>query len=110
MIENLAGILIVLGAAVISVSAIGILRMKNVFFRIHVVTKSPSFGFLLMLSGFLLKYFSAIHLAKSLLLLFFVFFTVPLASHMIIQVAYQMNRRNADPEMRDDIKNPPSEG
>lgn len=79
----LVSVFMVLGALFILISAIGILRFKDFFSRIHASTKATSFGILLLLISTSLFFESWNATVKALLVIVFVYLTAPLAAHSI---------------------------
>ncbi len=83
MDKLIISILILLGSFFILVAAIGILRFKDLYGRLHATTKATSFGILLLLIGVSL-YFNVFQVyMKALLIILFVYLTAPLAAHSI---------------------------
>ncbi len=81
--ELVIGILILVGAFFMLISALGILRFKDLFSRMHASTKATSFGLLLLIIGVSL-YFNiwSVYL-KSILIIIFIYLTAPLAAHSL---------------------------
>jgi multicomponent Na+:H+ antiporter subunit G len=76
-------ILIFLGACFIFIAALGLLRFRDLFSRLHATTKATSFGILLILIGVSLHFATWVVFLKSLLIILFIFLTAPLAAHSI---------------------------
>lgn len=84
MAELIISLLIVAGAFFILVAAIGIVRFRDLYGRLHATTKATSFGLLLMLVGVSLFFnLSEVYL-KTVLILLFIYLTAPLAAHSIV--------------------------
>lgn len=83
MIKIIISILILLGAFFILIAAIGILRFKDLYGRLHATTKATSFGILLVLIGVSLFFNVYPVYVKSLLIIVFIYLTAPLAAHSI---------------------------
>jgi len=76
-------VLIVLGALWILIAAIGLLRFKDLYSRIHAATKATSLGLLLLIMG-VAVYFGLWDVTlKSVLIIVFIYLTSPLAAHSI---------------------------
>ncbi len=83
MDKIIISILILLGSFFILVAAIGILRFKDLYGRLHATTKATSFGLLLLLVGVSI-YFNLMPVyVKALLIIIFIYLTAPLAAHSI---------------------------
>jgi multicomponent Na+:H+ antiporter subunit G len=89
--ELLAAILIVLGAIVSFISAIGAIRFPDIYTRSHAASKSTALGVLFALLGAFLYFLLADgHVSIRLLLgIFFVFLTAPVGSHVVCRAAYR---------------------
>ena len=84
--ETLGYTVIFMGVLAFLISAIGVLRMPDVFTRIHAGTKASTIGIFLVLIGA-----SIIEPAwsfKLLLLLIFIFLTNPLSSSVIARAKH----------------------
>lgn len=75
--------LILGGSLFVLVAAIGLLRFRELYSRMHATTKATSFGILLLVAGAGL-YFATWEVAiKAVLVILFVYLTAPLAAHSI---------------------------
>lgn len=81
------------GVFFIVVSAIGINRMPDVFTRLHAVSVGDTFGAGLMLLGMMVVAGFSLVTAKLLLLLLFMWFMGPVATHAIARAALQAGER-----------------
>ncbi len=88
IMEWIAAILLVLGASFMFVAALGIIRLPDVFTRMHATTKASSFGTGLMLVSMILYFRQPYIFVESILVIIFIFFTAPVASHMLGRAAY----------------------
>jgi multicomponent Na+:H+ antiporter subunit G len=79
-IEVVAGFLIGLGVALMILAAVGILRLPDVFSRMHAATKSASLGLACILAGTALILPDRISEFKLLLAILFQFLTAPVAA------------------------------
>ena len=78
--------MIFLGSVFILISAIGLLRFRDVLSRLHATTKATSFGILLILIGAALHFLTAVVFIKTVLVILFIYLTAPLASHSISRI------------------------
>lgn len=78
MAEIVISLLILAGAFFILVAAIGIVRFRDLYGRLHATTKATSFGLLLMLLGVCLFFNLAEVYLKTVLILLFIYLTAPL--------------------------------
>ncbi|WP_430812165.1 MULTISPECIES: monovalent cation/H(+) antiporter subunit G [unclassified Carboxylicivirga] len=79
--ETLIAIFTLLGAAFILIAAIGLLRFKNFYSRMHATTKATSFGMLWLILGVALFFSTSLVWLKALLVMLFIYLTAPLAAH-----------------------------
>lgn len=75
----------------ILISAIGILRMPDVFLRVSVVTKAATLGVGFMLIGLAFHFGNFAITIRAVAILIFVLITGPAAAHMIGRAAYFTN-------------------
>jgi len=95
MDKIIISVLILLGSFFILVSAIGILRFKDLYARLHATTKATSFGLLLLLVGVSLFFNIFPVYVKSLLIIIFIYLTAPLAAHTIAK-SFTGNGENSE--------------
>lgn len=81
------------GGFFIIVSAIGINRMPDVFTRLHAASVGDTFGAGLMLVGMMVVAGFSLVTAKLLLLLLFLWFMGPVATHAIARAALQAGEK-----------------
>ena len=83
MNQIVISLLIVFGAMWILIAAIGLLRFKDLYSRIHATTKATSLGILLIIIGVIFYFDFWDVTLKSILIIVFVYLTSPLAAHSI---------------------------
>jgi len=71
------------------VGVVGLLRMPNVFTRMHATTKCDTMGAGLVFAGLIMWQGVSFISANILLILIFVWITNPTAAHAIAKAAYQ---------------------
>lgn len=92
MISNILVIVFVLSGAFFSLlAAIGVIRFPDVYTRMHAATKAPAFGIMLFLIAAVIFFADLYSMVISLLIVLFIFFTAPIASHIISRVAHLLN-------------------
>jgi multicomponent Na+:H+ antiporter subunit G len=78
-------LLILTGSFFILVAAIGLVRFKDLYSRLHAGTKAPSFGIFLIVLGVCLYFnYPAVYI-KGLFVVIFIYLTAPLAAHSIVK-------------------------
>ena len=73
------------GSFFMLVSAIGLLRFKDLFSRLHAGSKATSFALLLLLLGASLFFNMPVIYLKSLFIVVFIYLTAPLSAHTIVK-------------------------
>lgn len=99
-------ILIIIGTIFSMFCAIGIIRLPDVYTRIHATTKTATIGVLCTLVAAFL-YFAFIERFISIRLLlgiFFVFLTAPVAGHLISRSAYQSDVPLTETTVQDELR------
>lgn len=89
IMELLTSICLLLGSAVIFLASLGILRLPDALCRAHALGKGMTLGLVLVLTGLWL--FLGIEEAgiKVPLAVLFQFLTIPVASHLLVRLAYR---------------------
>ena len=99
LIELLASVMIVAGALFTLVGSIGLLRLRDVFQRMHAPTKATTLGVGLVLLASVLSTWTAqrelsVH---EILVGLLLFVTAPVSAYMVAQVALRQ-RQDSDPD------------
>ncbi len=90
MMEWIVSILLIFGSLFMLVAAIGVVKLPDVYMRMHAITKAASLGALLMLLAVFLWHQQWIVAIESLMVLLFVVLTTPIGSYMIARVTHAM--------------------
>lgn len=104
--ELIPVLLILVGTIFTLLSAVGLIRLPDVYTRSHAASKSATLGVLFTLVGTFLfflweeGYFSI----RLFLGIFFVFLTAPVAAHVILRSAYRSKVALAEESVQDDLK------
>ncbi|CEG26936.1 monovalent cation/H+ antiporter subunit G [Bacillus sp. B-jedd] len=87
--EVITAIFILTGTLASFLSSIGLIRLPDVYTRVHAASKSSTLGVLFTLVGtFLFFFLSEGYLSVRLLLgIFFVFLTAPVSAHLIARAS-----------------------
>ncbi|MBP1971311.1 multicomponent Na+:H+ antiporter subunit G [Virgibacillus natechei] len=106
ILEFLSALLILLGAIISVISAIGLIRFPDVYTRSHAATKSAALAVLLTLVGafFYLWITQSLVSVRLLLGILFVFITAPVSGHLICRAAYRSNVKMADTATEDELE------
>ncbi|HSL57561.1 MAG TPA: monovalent cation/H(+) antiporter subunit G [Acidimicrobiales bacterium] len=89
MTGTAAGVLLVLGAALTLVAAIGLHRFRDVFARSHAAGKVAPLGAALVFAGVGLQIAEPAATTRLLLAVFLLSFTFPVGVHMVLRAAYR---------------------
>lgn len=87
-VDAVGAVLLLLGVALTVVAGIGLVRLPDVFSRMHAATKPSTLGLLLVCVGAALVLDDGADRAKLLLVAAFQFVTAPVAAHMVGRAAY----------------------
>ncbi len=85
----LSGGALLLGTAALLVGALGLVRLPNLFSRIHAVGMMDTAGVAFITLGMLIHEGFSLVSVKLIVVGVFLFFTSPIATHAVAQVAYQ---------------------
>lgn len=104
-IEIITSIFILIGVFFAFVSALGVMRLPDVYSRVHAGGKSSTLGIIsLMIATFLYFIPEGIVNGKILLAILFVFMTAPLSALMISRSAYKAGVPLERNSVQDDLK------
>ena len=106
MIEWIAVGMILLASIVALLSAIGMIRLPDVYTRSHAATKSATLSVLMCLLGaFIHFWLTDGYISIRLLLgIMFVFITAPVAGHLVCRAAYRSRVPLAEQSEEDELK------
>jgi len=90
MIEIITGILLLISAIVVLVASVGIVRFRDLYARMHVVTKVSSFGLLLLLIAVNLYFRNFKILLESIIVFHVLIFLSPISAHVIAKITTWM--------------------
>ncbi|CAN5273513.1 MAG: monovalent cation/H(+) antiporter subunit G [Chloroflexia bacterium] len=88
MTEIITSFLLIGGAGFMLLAAIGLLRMPDLFSRMQAATKTSTLGAGSMFLGVAVFYGDLGIVSRSLLVIAFLFLTLPVSAHMIARAAY----------------------
>jgi multicomponent Na+:H+ antiporter subunit G len=97
---ELAGsITILLGSLLFFISALGVIRMPDVYNRIQVGTKATTLGTILVMIGLGLHHPTWI--AKLIIMVLFIILTNPISSHIVARAAHSEGDPMSDKTIKD---------
>ncbi len=88
MKEIISVILVITGSLFILISAIGLLRMPDLYMRMSATTKAATLGVGFVLLGTAIHFWEIGIVSRSLIIISFLMLTAPVAAHMIGRAAY----------------------
>lgn len=97
---------IIIGALLSVISAVGLIRLPDVYTRAHAASKSSTLGVMFMMFGVFLYFLGQDHHFEPTLILaiLFIFSTGPIGAHLIMRSAYYVNTPYTNATIRDDLK------
>jgi multicomponent Na+:H+ antiporter subunit G len=105
--DVLSGLLLLAGAALTLLAGVGVLRMEDVFVRMHASTKAGTLGLALVVAAMILSSGSATMIEKAIALFLLVWATVPVSAHLVGRAVWRV----MTPDERDDCApNPETSG
>lgn len=103
IVDVLAAVLMISGAALALIAAIGLFRMPDAYSRIHVATKPATLAVVLTVGAAVLRIPGPAPTTKLLLAVLLQFWTAPVASHMLGRAAHATGLRPSTPWVVDDL-------
>jgi multicomponent Na+:H+ antiporter subunit G len=100
MSEVITAVFLTLGVVWIFLAATGLLKFKDFFYKVHIVTKGPSLGILFILIGLSARFGDPTTIIKCLTIAAFVFITVPIGSSLLALAEYE-NSEEASPKTQE---------
>jgi len=88
--EVLTGALLLIGAGLMLLSAVGILRLPDVFARMQAAAKPGTLGIACMFLAVMIHFGSVGVIVRSLAVIIFFLITAPVAAHMIGRAAFTL--------------------
>ncbi|CAN5610586.1 hypothetical protein BH23BAC4_BH23BAC4_02780 [soil metagenome] len=104
MILVLTSLMLVVGGLFALVAALGIVRLPDLFMRMHAATKAGTLGASLILLAAALVYDDFGVTSRAIATIFFLFLTAPIASHVIGRAAYFRGTRMWEGTLLDELE------
>jgi multicomponent Na+:H+ antiporter subunit G len=89
MIPTIISTFLLVGCFFALLAAIGVVRMPDIYCRMHSATKDGAFGSALILFAVMIAYPTPRVIIGSLAILFFFYLTAPVAAHLVGRVCYR---------------------
>lgn len=103
VLDLVAAVLILAGAAVVLIAAIGLHRMPDVYSRMHVATKPATLGIVLCLLGAAFGADDTPTVTKLVLAVVFQLVTTPVAGHLLSRAAHAARVPQSEYTVVDDM-------
>lgn len=84
----IVGALLLLGSFLMFLTGVGLVRMPDIFMRMHAATKSASLGVAFLFLAAILVFQDAAVVTKAVVTIAFIFLTAPVAGHLLGRAAY----------------------
>lgn len=110
VVDVVAAILILSGAVIAVIAAIGLHTMPDVYARMHVATKPATLGISLCLSGAALLADSTSMVTKLVLAIVFQLVTTPAAGHLLGRAAHAARAPVSEYTFVDELRPLPADG
>ena len=92
MIQDiLVSIFIIIGSLWMLIASIGIIRLPDIYMRIHALTKSSSLGLMFLLFGVMIYYPGFSVIIKSFAIIVFLYLTLPVSANLLGKSAIDSN-------------------
>ena len=104
--ELIGAILILIGSIISMISAVGIIRFRDVYSRAHAAKKTTTLAVLLTLTGVFIYFWLGegyISVRLSLVIVF-VFITAPVSGHLVLRAAYRSHVKTSDDTAEDELR------
>lgn len=88
MTEVIAAVLMLAGTAFMLIASIGLLRLPDLYMRMHAITKAGTLGIGLLLIGVAVHFADLSFTTRVVAVILFVLLTAPISAHMIGRAGY----------------------
>lgn len=103
--EEIIGLgLMLVGAVFIFIAAVGLLRLPDLFMRMHANTKSATLGVGLIMTGTAIYFSDLTVTTRAIAVVSFLFITAPIGSHLLARAAYFSGIPLWDRTLSDDLR------
>lgn len=102
--QAVAAILLLLGAALMFLSAVGVVRMPDLYTRMSTSSKAAGLGSSLVLAAVAFHFGTLAVTTRAIAAIIFIFLTVPVAAHMVARAGYMARVPIWDRTSQDDLE------
>lgn len=100
--EIAGAILVLIGSIIFFFSALGLLRMPDLYNRIQTGTKATTLGTIVLMIG--LSFIHPEWVFKLVILILFIILTNPVSSHVVARAAHSIGQKMAEQTVDDALK------
>lgn len=100
----IGAIITLIGSIFLLLGALGILRMPDVYNKMHAGTKATTLGSILFLLGISFGHYECGCFGKIIILILFVVFTNPVSSNALARAAHYVGLKPAKQTQKDDLE------
>jgi multicomponent Na+:H+ antiporter subunit G len=104
LLDYLAGILVVIGAIFTLVASIGLLRLPDLYTRMHAASKAGTLGSCVVLIALAVQAQDLSIATRALAGVVFFLLTAPISAHLLAKAAHAAGYRLWENSVRDDIE------
>ena len=104
----ISGFLIVIGAAFALVAAIGVIRLPDLYSRMHAASKAGTVGSGAMLIALAVVSYDPATTLRALAAVAFIMLTAPVSAHLLAKAAYAFGYRLWDKSILDEMPKVPN--
>lgn len=104
MKDLVVALLVVIGGLFSLLAAVGVVRMPDLFTRMHASSKAGTLGSVCLFLAVAVHFTSLAETTKALLVVAFLFLTAPVAAHLIGRAAYFVGTPMWPANARDDLR------
>lgn len=101
----LAGLLLLIGALFALLAAVGLLRLPDLYTRMHAASKAGTMGSGLMLIALAVVAFDGSVILRALIGVVFLLLTTPVSAHLLARAAYLAGYRPTNDMELNDLEN-----
>lgn len=100
----LGGVLLILGAIFTLLAAVGVVRLPDLYTRMHAASKAGAVGGGLILLAVALVCMEAAVALRAVIGVIFLLLTTPISAHLLARASYLAGYRADESTVRDDLK------
>lgn len=103
LLSLLVGVMVVIGAAFSLIAAVGLVRLPDVYTRMHAASKAGTVGSGVILLALAVHADDSATMTRALAGVAFLLLTAPIAAHLLAKAAHSAGYRLWDGSVRDDL-------